>query len=89
MERRLRSLTFDVLAPRWMTNEATATWPAAQPGHRYSTHKAQLVAILRTNDLSQRQPNTMAVPARKKHATYFLNMFEAVCWLDWVPLKNW
>lgn len=77
-------LTFDVLAPRWMTwttknpwffstNEATATWPAATRAIG-TAHKAQLVAILRTNDLSQ----------RKKRCDLFLNMFEAVCWLDWV-----
>lgn len=77
-------LTFDVLAPRWMTwttknpwffstNEATATWPAATRAIG-TAHKAQLVAILRTNDLSQ----------RKKRCDLFLNMFQAVCWLDWV-----
>ena len=84
MERRSLRLTFDVLAPRWMTwttknpwffstNEATATWPAATRAIG-TAHKAQLVAILRTNDLSQ----------RKKRCDLFLNMFEAVCWLDWV-----
>lgn len=83
-------LTFDVLAPRWMTwttknpwffstNEATATWPAATRAIG-TAHKAQLVAILRTNDLSQ----------RKKDATYFwICLKRYVGWIGLVPLKNW